>query len=155
MNYLDLIELYKKESSNVISNLSSDSILEFVSLVIDAFTNEKKIFACGNGGNAAYVSTKGAINAMTSALALELAPWDIRVNALVSGHIDSPDNLKEILADDGRRERYLNCLAMKRLESTDKIVKTVVYLVSDKARHVTGQQIKIEDGMKMWQGLTD
>ena len=56
MNYLDLIELYKKESSNVISNLSSDSILEFVSLVIDAFTNEKKIFACGNGGNAAYVA---------------------------------------------------------------------------------------------------
>ena len=56
MDYLDLIELYKKESSDVINNLSSDNILKFANLVIDAFANEKKIFACGNGGNAAYVS---------------------------------------------------------------------------------------------------
>ena len=45
MDYLDLIELYKKESSDVINNLSSDNILKFVNLVIDAFANEKKI-AC-------------------------------------------------------------------------------------------------------------
>ena len=56
MDYSDLIELYKKESSDVINNLSSDNILKFANLVIDAFANEKKIFACGNGGNAAYVS---------------------------------------------------------------------------------------------------
>ena len=56
MNYLDLIELYKKESSDVILNIDSNGILKFVDLVIEAYISEKKIFACGNGGNAAYVA---------------------------------------------------------------------------------------------------
>ena len=56
MNYLDLIELYKKESSDVILNIDSNGILKFVDLVIEAYISEKKVFACGNGGNAAYVA---------------------------------------------------------------------------------------------------
>jgi len=56
MNYLDLIDLYKNESSNVVLNISSQEIAEFVKLVIEAYNSEKKIFACGNGGNAAFVS---------------------------------------------------------------------------------------------------
>lgn len=56
MNYLDLIDLYKNESSNVILKIPSQEIAEFVKLVIEAYRSEKKIFACGNGGNAAYVA---------------------------------------------------------------------------------------------------
>ena len=56
MNNRDLINLYKKESSDVIQNISSDDLLKFVNLVTDAYVAEKKIFACGNGGNAAYVA---------------------------------------------------------------------------------------------------
>ena len=56
MNYSDLIKLYKKESSVVILNIDSNGILKFVDLVIEAYISEKKIFACGNGGNAAYVA---------------------------------------------------------------------------------------------------
>jgi D-sedoheptulose 7-phosphate isomerase len=56
MNYLDLIKLYKKESSVVILNIDSNGILKFVDLVIEAYISEKKVFACGNGGNAAYVA---------------------------------------------------------------------------------------------------
>ncbi|MBL77107.1 MAG: hypothetical protein CL763_09340 [Chloroflexi bacterium] len=56
MDYLDLINLYKKESSDVVNNLSSNDLQKFVNLVINAYESEKKIFACGNGGNAAYVA---------------------------------------------------------------------------------------------------
>lgn len=56
MDHLDLINLYKKESSDVITNMSSDVLLRFTTLILDAYTSEKKIFACGNGGNAAYVA---------------------------------------------------------------------------------------------------
>ena len=56
MNYSDLIKLYKKESSVVILNIDSNGILKFVDLVIEAYISEKKVFACGNGGNAAYVA---------------------------------------------------------------------------------------------------
>ena len=50
-----LIELYKSESSNVILNMPTKEVEEFVKLVIEAYDSEKKIFACGNGGNAAFV----------------------------------------------------------------------------------------------------
>jgi len=56
MNDLDLIDLYKNESSNVILNIDTQKILKFVNLVNDAYISERKIFACGNGGNAAFVA---------------------------------------------------------------------------------------------------
>ena len=55
MNHSNLIELYKSESSNVILNMPTKEVEEFVKLVIEAYDSEKKIFACGNGGNAAFV----------------------------------------------------------------------------------------------------
>jgi len=55
MNHLNLIDLYKNESSQVILKISSQEISTFVELVIKAYKSEKKIFACGNGGNAAFV----------------------------------------------------------------------------------------------------
>jgi len=56
MNHAELIELYKIESSNVALNMPTKEIEEFVKLVIEAFESERKIFACGNGGNAAFVA---------------------------------------------------------------------------------------------------
>lgn len=55
MKYINLIELYKNESSKVVSSIPSKEIAEFVEMVVDAYNDEKKIFACGNGGNAAFV----------------------------------------------------------------------------------------------------
>ena len=42
MDHSDLINLYKKESSDVVNNLSSDDLLGFVNLVLDAYKSEKK-----------------------------------------------------------------------------------------------------------------
>ena len=50
-----MIELYKKESNDAFLSISTDDIVKFVSLIIQAYQNEKKIFACGNGGNVASV----------------------------------------------------------------------------------------------------
>jgi len=55
MKYRELIDLYKKESSDVVLSIPSKEIVEFVKLVVEAYHSEKKIFACGNGGNAAFV----------------------------------------------------------------------------------------------------
>ena len=51
----DLIEIYKKESNEVINNISSEEIAEFVNIIYNAYEGEKKVFACGNGGNVAHV----------------------------------------------------------------------------------------------------
>ena len=50
-----MIELYKNESSKVVSSIPTQEIAAFVELVVDTYNSEKKIFACGNGGNAAFV----------------------------------------------------------------------------------------------------
>lgn len=104
------------------------------------------------GGNAAYISSKGALNSMTRALALELAPWDIRVNALAPGHIDTPDNVKDILGDPERAKRYLARIAMRRLGTMKEVARTALFLVSDDASYITGQVINIDGGVNMWEG---
>ena len=55
MEYEELIDLYKKESSNVVLSIPLKEITKFVELVVEAYSSERKVFACGNGGNAAFV----------------------------------------------------------------------------------------------------
>ena len=50
-----LIELYKSESNNALLSIPTSDIEQFVNLILTAYKNENKIFACGNGGNVASV----------------------------------------------------------------------------------------------------
>ena len=51
----ELIDLYKKESDIAFRSISSASMVDFVNLIIKAYKNENKVFACGNGGNVVSV----------------------------------------------------------------------------------------------------
>ena len=51
----ELIDLYKSESNAAFRSISDASIVDFVNLIIKAYKNENKVFACGNGGNVASV----------------------------------------------------------------------------------------------------
>ena len=51
----ELIKLYKHESAAAFTSISDSSIVDFVNLIIKAYKNENKVFACGNGGNVASV----------------------------------------------------------------------------------------------------
>ena len=103
-------------------------------------------------GYAAYISSKGAVEALTRAMAVELAPSNIRVNALSPGHIDTPENVEDIMADPERAERYLARIALGRLGKMDEMGRTAVFLVSEDSGYITGQVIQAEGGMRMWQG---
>ena len=52
---IELVKLYKHESVAAFTSISDASIVDFVNLIIKAYLNEKKVFACGNGGNVASV----------------------------------------------------------------------------------------------------
>ena len=52
---IELVKLYKHESVATFTSISDASIVDFVNLIIKAYLNEKKVFACGNGGNVASV----------------------------------------------------------------------------------------------------
>lgn len=103
-------------------------------------------------GMGAYISCKSALNALTRAMALELAPWNIRVNALAPGHIDTKENREWIGSDPDREARFQARIALGRLGRADEIGRTAVFLVSEAAGYITGQVINAEGGLMMWQG---
>lgn len=101
-----------------------------------------------------YVATKSALQGMTRALARELGPDNIRVNAILPGLIanDRGRALVERLA----RERgvpsqeieasFLRYISMRCWIDMDEIGDMAVFLASDQARHITGQAIAVDGG---------
>lgn len=94
--------------------------------------------------SAHYVASKGAIISLTRALALELAPHAIRVNAVSPGLIDTAQprivHTDEELAERGRQ------VPLGRIGQPDDIAGTVAFLASDDASYITGQTIPINGG---------
>ena len=85
-------------------------------------------------------------------MALELAPYGIRVNAIAPGHIDTEDNLRWVAGAPGREERFRARIAMGRLGKIEEIASTAVFLASDASGYIIGQVIYADGGIMMWQG---
>lgn len=89
----------------------------------------------------AYDATKGGIEAMSRAMALDLGPYGIRVNILTPGSIDTTG-----IDEEGRKMRGVN-LPLERIGEPDDMVGAAVFLASDDARYITGQSIVVDGGM--------
>jgi len=98
----------------------------------------------GAAGQIAYSGTKAAIIGITQASAKELAEFNIRVNAVAPGFIET-DLLKEF--DQAQRDKVLNTIKMNRLGSADDVAKTVLFLASDMSSYITGQVLGVDGGM--------
>lgn len=90
-----------------------------------------------------YSASKGAINSFTKALAKELAPSNIRVNAIAPGVIDT--NMNKCFSDEERKE-LINEIPMMRMGSENEVGKAVKFLCDDESSYVTGQIITIDGG---------
>lgn len=91
-----------------------------------------------------YSSSKGGLNLFTKALAKEMAPSNIRVNAIAPGVIDTEMN--SFLDSDERRELEEE-IPMGRFGKTSEIAKCVVFLCTDDSPYLTGQVIRIDGGL--------
>ena len=92
-------------------------------------------------GNVAYDAAKGGIEAMTRAMALDLAPYGVRVNALVPGSIDNGT-----LTPDVKRRRGAD-IPLGRVGEADDLAGPAVFLASDDARYITGHLIVVDGGL--------
>lgn len=91
-----------------------------------------------------YCATKGAINAMIRALALELAPKKITVNAVAPGAIDTPGAGES--ATEESKKQTIAMIPLSRMGQPEDIANTVVFLVSEKSEYITGQTIIVDGG---------
>jgi NAD(P)-dependent dehydrogenase (short-subunit alcohol dehydrogenase family) len=92
-------------------------------------------------GMAAYDASKGGIEALTRAMALDLAPYGIRVNALVPGSIDTQG-----MDPDLKRERGLT-IPLGRVGDPEDMAGPAAFLASDDASYVTGHTFAIDGGL--------
>jgi NAD(P)-dependent dehydrogenase (short-subunit alcohol dehydrogenase family) len=99
--------------------------------------------------NVAYVSAKHGVLALTRALAIELAPLKIRVNALCPGTMDT-ELMRECAADSGNPEAYYRSFRayhpLNRLASPEEIADFVLCLASPAAAFMTGSAVAIDGG---------
>ncbi|HXU90112.1 MAG TPA: glucose 1-dehydrogenase [Methylomirabilota bacterium] len=101
----------------------------------------------GTGGFAAYAATKGAIEAFTRAVALEVGEHGITVNALAPGGIDT-DMSRAVMTPEYRARRTKE-LAVRRLGTLDDVAYAALCLADDAAGYLTGQVLQINGGWVM------
>ncbi|NKB44039.1 MAG: glucose 1-dehydrogenase [Alphaproteobacteria bacterium] len=93
----------------------------------------------------AYCTSKHAIEGLTKAMAVELAPHAIRVNAVAPTFVETP-LIKPYLEDAAFKESVLNQIPLGHIGQIDDVAGAVVYLASTAARMVTGSCLKVDGG---------
>jgi NAD(P)-dependent dehydrogenase (short-subunit alcohol dehydrogenase family) len=106
----------------------------------------------GQASHAAYTATKGAMNALTKSMALDYAPFGIRVNAVCPAATWTP-MLRQWAADQPNPEainEYLDTMhPLGKCPEADVIADACVFLLSDNARFVTGHTLHVSGGAEL------
>jgi 3-oxoacyl-[acyl-carrier protein] reductase len=99
----------------------------------------------GEAGHSHYAASKGALHALTKSLAVELAPFNIRVNSVAPGWVDT-DMCAGVFAEPGMKEQVRQTIPLRRIPPPEDIAGPILFLASDLARHITGEILNVNGG---------
>lgn len=109
-----------------------------------------KTAVTGQGGTSGYVASKAAILGLTREWAAELLPFGIRVNALVPAEVMTPLYRQWVSTFPDPEAKLAKIISKipfgKRMTKPEEIADMVVFLLSDRASHITGQHIFVDAG---------
>ncbi len=96
----------------------------------------------GIPGQTNYAASKAGLLGFTRALAKEVGPYNVRVNAVAPGFIqtDMSKNLKD-------KEKMLSSIPLRKFGTANEVAQVVLFLVSDRSAYITGQTIVIDGGL--------
>lgn len=130
---------------NSLFNCCKNIVPRMISLKSGIIINISSIWGIsGASCEVAYSTSKGAVNSFTKALARELGPSNIRVNAIAAGVIDT--NMNDWLDDDEKSD-LKDEIALMHFGNVYDIAKLVLFLASDNSSFITGQIIVADGGM--------
>lgn len=135
LHYFEMVHFalpFLKESRGAIVNISS------------------KVALTGQGGTSGYAAAKGGILALTREWAVDLLPHGVRVNAVIPAEVMTPQYARWIEGFQDPEEKLENIVRNiplgKRMTTAEEIANMVLFLLSDRAGHVTGQHLVVDGG---------
>ncbi|MEM9627980.1 MAG: SDR family oxidoreductase [Pseudomonadota bacterium] len=94
-----------------------------------------------------YATARGAGNALVKSLSLELAPFNIQINAIAPNYIENPTYFPpDLLADEQAMAKMLRNIPAKRLGKPEEVAETIAFFTSDRCGFITGHVVPIAGG---------
>ena len=94
-----------------------------------------------------YCASKGALVQLTKVLAVEWAPFNVNVNAIAPGYIETEMVKEAMKKKEDLRQNIINRTPQKRFGKPEEIASAVVFLASDAASYITGALLSVDGGM--------
>ncbi|MGB2763922.1 MAG: SDR family NAD(P)-dependent oxidoreductase [Candidatus Aminicenantaceae bacterium] len=122
-----VVPFMKKEKRGWIINVSSTAAIR------------------GESFHSHYAASKGAVVSLTKSLASELAPYNIRVNCIAPGWVET-DMCSEVFKNPDFRREVQESIPLKRIPTPEDIAGPILFLASDLAQHITGEVLNVNGG---------
>jgi len=99
----------------------------------------------GEAFHSHYAASKGALVSFTKSLAVELGPYNIRVNCVAPGWVDT-DMCSGVFSDPDFRDKVQESIPLGRIPPPEDIAGPILFLASDLAQHITGEVLNVNGG---------